>query len=97
VGPSFLLSWGRSLRGDTDETRAQIRRDDARQTSTRPHLDGAGLRFETTEHGGEYPDTIPQAIKLIDAEGRSSIYVPITQNGKVVDSQGYSFDPEDVI
>ena len=62
-----------------------------------PHLDGAGLRFETTEHGGEYPDTIPQAIKLIDAEGRSSIYVPITQNGKVVDSQGYSFDPEEVI
>jgi hypothetical protein len=21
------------------------------------------------EHGGEYPDTMPQAIKLIDAEG----------------------------
>jgi hypothetical protein len=39
------------------------------------------------EHGGEYPDTMPQAIKLIDAEGRSCIYVPIMQNGKVVDSQ----------
>jgi hypothetical protein len=38
-------------------------------------------------HGGEYPDTMLQAIKLIDAEGRSCIYVPITQNGKVVDSQ----------
>jgi hypothetical protein len=38
-----------------------------------PHLDGTGLRFETTEHGGEYPDTMPQAIKLmlIDAEDRS--------------------------
>ena len=47
------------------------------------------------EHGGEYPDTMPQAIKLIDAEGRSCIYVPITQNGKVVDSQEYVFDPED--
>ena len=30
-----------------------------------------------------YPDTIPQAIKLIDAEGRSCIYVPITQDGKL--------------
>jgi len=38
------------------------------------------------------------SVKLrIDAQGRSSIYVPITQDGKVVDSQGYSFDPEDVI
>ena len=47
------------------------------------------------EHGGEYPDTMPQAINLIDAEGRSAIYVPITQDGKVVDSQGHVFDPED--
>ncbi len=60
-----------------------------------PHRDGTGLRFETMEHGGEYPDTMPQAIKLIEAEGRSAIYVPITQDGKVVDSQGYLFDPED--
>jgi hypothetical protein len=28
----------------------------------------------------------------IDAEGRSCIYVPITQNGKVVDSQGFTFE-----
>jgi len=34
------------------------------------------------------PDTMPQAIKLTDAAGRSCIYVPITQNDKVVDSQG---------
>ncbi len=47
------------------------------------------------EHGGEYPDTMPQAIKLIDAEGRSCIYVPITQDGKVVDSYGFLYDPED--
>jgi hypothetical protein len=57
-----------------------------------PHLDGTGLRFETLDHGGEYPDTMPQAIKLIDAEGRSCIYVPITQDGKVVDSQGYALE-----
>jgi hypothetical protein len=60
-----------------------------------PHLDGTGLRFEAMEHGGEDPDTMPQAIKLIDPEGRSCIYVPITQNGTVVDSQGYVLDPED--
>jgi hypothetical protein len=30
---------------------------------------GTGLRFETLEDDGEYPDTMPQAIKLIDAEG----------------------------
>jgi len=60
-----------------------------------PSMDGTGLRFETFDHGGEYPDTMPQAIKLTDAEGRSCIYVPITQNGRVVDSQGYSVDLED--
>jgi hypothetical protein len=60
-----------------------------------PFLDGTGLRFETMEHGGEYPDAMPQAIKLIDAEGRSCIYVPITQNEKVVDSQHFAFDAED--
>ena len=60
-----------------------------------PNMDGTGLCFETLEHGGEYPDTMPQAIKLIDAEGRSCIYVPITQRGKVVDSQRVMFDAED--
>jgi len=60
-----------------------------------PHMDGADLRFETMEHGGEYPDAMPQAIQLSDAEGRSCIYVPITQDGKVVDSQGFVLDAED--
>ncbi len=23
-----------------------------------PHMDGTGLRFETMEHGGEFPDTM---------------------------------------
>ena len=58
-------------------------------------MDGSGLRFETMDHGGEYPDDMPQAIKLTDSEGRSCIYVPITQDGKVVDSQGYTTDNED--
>ena len=62
-----------------------------------PNMDGTGLRFETMEHGGEYPDTMPQAIKLVDAEGRSCIYVPITQDGRVVDRQGYILVLEDSI
>lgn len=57
-----------------------------------PHMDGTGLRFETFDHGGEYPDTMPQAIKVTDAEGRSCIYVPTTQDGKVVDSFGHELD-----
>jgi hypothetical protein len=57
-----------------------------------PRLDGSGLRFETMEHGGEYPDAMPQAIKVIDAQGRSCIYVPISQDGKVVDTQRFAFD-----
>jgi hypothetical protein len=47
------------------------------------------------EHGGEYPDAMPQAIRLIDAKGRSCIYVPITQDGKVVDSQGHAVEMQD--
>jgi hypothetical protein len=46
------------------------------------------------EHGGEYPDTVPQSHQTDDAQGRSRIYVPITQDGKVVDSQGYMLDLE---
>jgi hypothetical protein len=44
------------------------------------------------EHSGEYPDTMPQAIKLIEAEGRCRIYVPIMRNGK--DSPGFVLDRE---
>lgn len=54
-----------------------------------PSMDGSGLTFETSEHGGEYPDEMPQAIKVIDAEGRWCIYEPTTVDGKVVQSHGY--------
>ena len=60
-----------------------------------PQLDGSGLRFETMDHGGEYDDAMPQAIKLIDSEGRSCIYAPITQDGRVVDCQGQLVDIDD--
>jgi hypothetical protein len=46
--------------------------------------DGTGLRFETGEHGGDYPDNMPQAITLTDAQGRWVIYVPLRVGGKIV-------------
>ena len=55
-----------------------------------PHGDGSGLTFQTLEHGGEYPDAMPQAILLTDAEGRSCIYVPVRVEGRVVDSGGFT-------
>ena len=51
-------------------------------------LDGKDLQFETMDHGGEYDDTMPQAIKLTDRQGRSCIYVPLAKDGKVVDTRG---------
>jgi hypothetical protein len=58
-----------------------------------PYGDGTGLTFETLEHGGEYPDSMPQAIRLTDAEGRSCIYVPIAVDGRVVDSKSFTLEP----
>src|SRR6185312_10559497 len=59
-----------------------------------PHGNGAGLTFETLEHGVEYPDTMPQAIRLTDAQGRSCMYFPARVGGRVVDSKGFTMpDP----
>lgn len=60
-----------------------------------PYQDGTGLRFETLEHGGEYPDDMPQAIKLTDTEGRACTYVPIMVDGKVVDSHGFELQADE--
>ena len=38
---------------------------------------------------------VPQAIKVTDALGGSCLYVPITQDGRVVDSLGQPLDLED--
>jgi hypothetical protein len=56
-----------------------------------PTMDGGdmrleGSRVETKEHIGEYPDTMPQVIEVTDAEGRKAAYVPLSHDGKVVDS-----------
>jgi hypothetical protein len=58
-----------------------------------PDMDGSGLRFETMEHGGQYPDAMPQAIRVTDAKGRSCVYVPVTVNGKVVNSKRFTLEP----
>lgn len=57
-----------------------------------PNLDGEGWTFALSEHGGEYPDAMPQVIKATDAEGRVCFYVPVTVHGRVVDSKGFVFD-----
>jgi hypothetical protein len=59
-----------------------------------PLMDGTGLRFETLEHGGEVPDTMAQAIRVTDADGRSFIYLPAKENGRVVDSKGFQLEDE---
>lgn len=57
-----------------------------------PIMDGTGLTFETLEHGGEYPDTMPQAIRVTDSQGRSCVYMPVKVDGKVVDSRGFALE-----
>ena len=58
-------------------------------------LDGSGLKFEPLEHGGEFPDLTPMAIRVTDADGRWCIYHPTKDiDGKIVRSHGYDFNPE---
>jgi hypothetical protein len=60
-----------------------------------PHMNETGLRFETLDHGGEYHDTMPQAIRLSDPLGRTCLYLPSTQSGKVVDTNAKVFDDDE--
>lgn len=39
-----------------------------------PSYDGSGLTFETLDHGGDYPDQMPQAIKVTDRHGNTCEY-----------------------
>ncbi|CCD86271.1 protein of unknown function [Bradyrhizobium sp. ORS 285] len=59
-----------------------------------PYLDGRDMRFNgykirTLEQGGEYPDTMPQVIEAIDADGRTALYVPLSKDGKVIRIAGF--------
>jgi hypothetical protein len=67
----------------------------ARSVTQDSKFDGTGLRFETTDHGGEYPDALSQATRLIDTDGGSCIYVPITQCDRLVHGAAFALDDED--
>lgn len=54
-----------------------------------PTLDGSTLSFETMEHGGHFPDTMPQAIRVTDANGNWCVYEPISVSGRPVRSHGF--------
>jgi hypothetical protein len=58
-------------------------------------MDASTLTFETMEHGGEYPDLMPQAIKVTDAQGRWCVYEPMTVSGEVVQSLGFEAREEE--
>ncbi len=61
-----------------------------------PTFDERGWTFKLLEHGGEYPDAMPQAIRATDAPGRSCnlYYVPVREDGRVVDSLGINLPRE---
>jgi hypothetical protein len=58
-------------------------------------LSGDGLTYVTSEHGGEYPDNMPQCVTVYDSKGRSCKYTPITVNGKVVEYISHLADPRE--
>jgi hypothetical protein len=55
---------------------------------------GGQLEFTTLEHGGEYPDTMPQALKVADRRGRACTYVPTAAIGRVIGTNGLPLPPE---
>jgi hypothetical protein len=55
-------------------------------------MDGRDLRYERLTFGGEYDDNMPMSIRVTDREGRSCVYVPITVEGRVVDSKGFNLE-----
>jgi hypothetical protein len=54
------------------------------------HGDGRDWTFETLEHGGDAPDSMPQTIEATDPVGRWAVYVPLTRRGKIVVPRPYS-------
>jgi hypothetical protein len=53
------------------------------------------LAIRTLDHGGEYPDMKPQGDPVNRPLGHSCLYVPITQSGKVVDTEAKVFEDDD--
>src|SRR5216684_9126262 len=95
--PTFVgsIGWSRLVARTSDETHSQICRDDAGKTSPRPAhgRDCPALRNIEPRPGISRHNA--PSHQLIHARGRCCICVPIMQNGKVVDSQGFMLDAED--
>jgi hypothetical protein len=87
------IAWSRLVTRTPDETHSQICRDDAGKTSARP-AHGRDCPALRGPRRGISRHNAPSH-QLIHAEGRCCICVPIMQNDKVVDSQGFMLDPED--
>ncbi|MEA3094799.1 MAG: hypothetical protein QOJ04_6141 [Caballeronia sp.] len=51
------------------------------------------LRIETIEHGKDFPDDMPLALRVTDPEGRCSIYRAVTEGGKAVNSMRFELGP----
>lgn len=58
------------------------------------NLDGDGWTFETLEHGGAEPDTMPQAIRATDAAGRSWIYKAAALTPMEIPKTPFVFDED---
>lgn len=53
-------------------------------------FDGKNLAFILQEHGGDFPDAMPQVIKVIDKNGNWCNYVPEELNGELIRGYGYN-------
>jgi len=58
--------------------------------------DGRGLRYETLEHGGAEPDVMPQAIRVMDLEDRSCIFIAEKQPSGEQRPQAENMDGSDL-
>jgi hypothetical protein len=72
------------MKATAHDRNTDVPRADLYDATQDPHGDGTGLRFETGEHGGDYPDNMPQAMTETDAQGRWAIFVPLRVGGKIV-------------
>jgi hypothetical protein len=55
--------------------------------------DGSKLKIRTADYGGEYDDDMPQRLRVTDAKGRWADYEPTREDGRVVDSRGFTLIP----
>jgi len=55
-------AWAVSLRGPLIKLTHKFAEIMPEKRPQGPYMDGTGLRFETMEHSGKYPDTMPQLL-----------------------------------